>query len=95
MNKIGDFSRRTRLQNDNKKREKEINLKNLYDFFDGRKIILNGFESKIFLTRSKGSDILNTNKSKLKTLTLKQMLQRLPIALAEVKAGNNSRKFIK
>ena len=95
MNKIGDFSRRTRQQNDNKKREKEINLKNLYDFFDGRKIILNGFESKIFLTRSKGSDILNTNKSKLKTLTLKQMLQRLPIALAEVKAGNNSRKFIK
>ena len=26
----------------------------------------------------------------LKILTLKQMLQRLPIALAEVKAGNNS-----
>ena len=26
----------------------------------------------------------------LKILTLKQMLQRLPIALAQVKAGNNS-----
>ena len=26
----------------------------------------------------------------LKTLTLEQLLQRLPIALAQVKAGNNS-----
>ena len=33
----------------------------------------------------------------LKTLIPKQMLQRLPIALAQVKAGNNSelRKYIK
>ena len=27
--------------------------------------------------------------SRLKMLTLKQMLQRLPVALAQVKAGNN------
>ena len=33
----------------------------------------------------------NESKRKgLKILTLKQMLQRLPIALAQVKAGNNS-----
>ena len=31
----------------------------------------------------------------LKTLTPKKMRQRFPIALAQVKAGNNSRKFIK
>ena len=30
----------------------------------------------------------------LKVLTPKQMLQRLPIALAQVKAGNNSGSFI-
>ena len=30
----------------------------------------------------------------LKTLTLNQMLSRLPIALAQLKAGNNSKKFI-
>ena len=30
-----------------------------------------------------------------KILTPKQMLQRLPIAYAQVKAGNNSREFIK
>ena len=31
----------------------------------------------------------------LKILTPKQMIHRLQIALAKVKAGNNSRKFIK
>ena len=30
----------------------------------------------------------------LKILTPKQMLQRLPIALAQVKASNNSKKFL-
>ena len=30
----------------------------------------------------------------LKILTLKQMLQRLPIAMAQVKAGNNSKKLL-
>ena len=30
----------------------------------------------------------------LKRLTPKQMLQRLPIALAQVKAGNNSESFL-
>ena len=48
----------------------------------------------MFLTKSKGSGILNTNQSKLKILTLKQILQTLPIALAPVKAGNNSENFL-
>ena len=30
----------------------------------------------------------------LKTLTVKQMLQRLPIVLAQVKAGNNSESLL-
>ena len=41
------------------------------------------------MVKSKGAGILNPNHSKLKVLTPKQMLQRLPIALAQVKAGNN------
>ena len=56
-----------------------------------REKVLNGFKSKIFLTESKGSGILNT---KLKILTLKQMFQRLPIALAQVKAGDNSENLL-
>ena len=37
----------------------------------------------------------NETKGKgLKILTPKQMLQRLPVALAQVKAGNNSEKLL-
>ena len=32
--------------------------------------------------------------AELKTLTPKQMLQRLPIALAQIKAGNNSQSLL-
>ena len=35
-----------------------------------------------------------TNETGLKILTPKQMLQRLPIALAQVKAGNNSESLL-
>ena len=62
----------------------------MYNFFEGREKILDTFESKIFSIKSKGAGILNPNHSKFKILTHKQMFQRLPIALAQVKAGNNS-----
>ena len=52
-------------------------------------MVLNGFKSKIFLTESTGTGLLSTDNSKLKILKPKEMLQRLPIALAQVKAGNN------
>ena len=41
-------------------------------------------EAKYRATKGKGLEIL----------TLKQMLQRLPIALAQVKAGNNSESLL-
>ena len=44
----------------------------------------------MFSIKSKSSGFLNLDRSKLKILTPKQMLQRLPIALVQVKAGNNS-----
>ena len=50
---------------------------------EGREITLNAFKSGIFpikATKSKGHKIL----------TPKQMLQRLPITLAQVKVGNSS-----
>ena len=77
-----------------KKQEKEIILKNLHKFFDGTVKALEAFEGKIFLTKSKGAGFLNLDCSKLKILTPKQMLQRLPIALAQLKAGNNSESFL-
>ena len=57
-------------------------------------MVPNGFKSKIFLTKSTGTGILNTDNSKLKVLTSKQMLRRLPTALAQVKAGNNSESLL-
>ena len=84
-----NFKKHTKPRNQEKKQAKEIVLENLYNFFEGREKILDAFESKIFLTKSKGVGILNPDHSKLKVLTPKQMLQRLPITLAQVKARNN------
>ena len=69
-------------------------FKNLYNFFEGREKIIDTFESKIFSIKSKASGILNPDHSKLKILTPKQMLQRLPTALAQVKAANNSESLL-
>ena len=63
-------------------------------FFDSRQKILDAFESKIFSIKSKGLGILNPDHSKPKILSPKQILQRLPIALAQVKAGNNSESLL-
>ena len=66
----------------------------MYNFFEGRQKILDAFESKIFSIKSECSGILNTDHSKPKILSPKQMLQRLPIALARVQAGNNSESLL-
>ena len=89
-----NFRKNTKTKSQEKKQEKEIVLENLYNFFEGREKILDAFESKIFFIKSKGAGILNPNHSNLKILTHKQMLQRLPIALAQVKAGNNSESLL-
>ena len=77
-NKINNFIKNTKPQNDKKIQEKKIVKKNLHNFFEAREMVLNGFKSKIFLTKSTGTGILNNDNSKLKTLTSKQMLQQLP-----------------
>ena len=77
-----------------RKSKKKIILENLYNFFEGIERILDVFDSKMFLIKSKGAGFLNFDCSKIKILTPKQMLQRLPIALAQVKAGNNSESLL-
>ena len=66
----------------------------MYNFFEAREIVLDNFDSKIFLIKCEGTGFSNFDRSKLKILTPKQMLQRLPIALAQVKAGNNSENLL-
>ena len=77
---IMNFRKNTKPRSQEKKQEKEIVLENLYNFWEGREKILDAFVSKILLTKSKGAGILNPDHSKLKILTHKQMLQRLPMA---------------
>ena len=49
--------------------------------------MINAFKSRLFQLKS-------ATGTGLKLLTPKQMLQRLPIALAQVKAGNNSESLL-
>ena len=66
----------------------------MYAFFDGREGVLDAFESKVFPIKTKGTGFLNFDHSKLKILTPKQMLQKLPIDLAQVNADNNSENLL-
>ena len=66
----------------------------MYRFFEGREILPDGFDSKIFLIKSEGSGLLNTDQSKLKILTPKQLLQRLPIVLTQVKVDSSSKNLL-
>ena len=69
------------------------NVKNLYD--SKQKIIdLLNDNSKIRSEAIYKSKQDETKVTGLKILTSKQMIQRLPIALAQVKAGNNSESLL-
>ena len=48
------FRKKTNPRSPDKKQEKGIVLQNLYNLFEGREKILDGFESKMFLIKSKG-----------------------------------------
>ena len=89
---INEFTKETRRRNSGKKQEKKTVTKSLHNFLNAREMVLNGFKSKLFLTKSIGSDL--ADHSKFKILTPKQMLQPLPIALAKVKTGNNSENVL-
>ena len=89
-----NFRKKTKARSQEKKQQKDIVLKNLHNFCESREKTLDTFESKQFLAKSKGAGILNPDQSKLKVLTPKQMLQRLSLALAQVKAGNNSESLL-
>ena len=65
------------------------NVKNLYD---SRQKVINLLNDNA-KTRSEAIYKSKHKAKGLKILTLKQMLQRLPIALAQIKAGNNSETF--
>ena len=86
---IREFKSKTRPQNCESKKAKEDILNSAKALLEGREMVFKAFESGIFLKTEelkKGT--------RLKVLTPKQMLQRLPIALAQIKADNNSERLL-
>ena len=69
-----------------KKNKKNI-LNSAQNLFSGREIVINAFKSGLFPLKP-------TTGTGLKVLTPKQILQRAPIALAQVKADNNSKSLL-
>ena len=67
--------------------EKRNTYKKAYALYEGQKLILNTFRSAILSTKEKQG-------KGLKVLTPTQMFQRLPTALAQVKAGNTSKSLL-
>ena len=72
------------------KKAKEDVLHSAMTLLKGREMVFKALESGIFLK----TEELKKGEG-FKVLTPKQMLQRLPIALAQIKAGNNSESLLK
>ena len=90
---INDFIRKTKPRNPEKRKLRSDVLDSVTSLVNGREMILKAFQSGIFhrLEESQKGEGVN---ERLKILTPNQMLKRLPVALAQVKAGNNSESLL-
>ena len=80
----------------NKTIEQRETISNLEKFYKSREEVINFFRDYIEMLSDANYDARKneTEGKGLKILTSKQMLQRLPIALAQVKVGNNSENLL-
>ena len=76
--------------------EQKKTISNLIKFYNSREEIISFFTdyAKMLSDVNYNSKHSKTKGKALKILTHKQILQRLPIALAQVKAGNNSESLL-
>ena len=76
--------------------EQEEVINNLDEFYNSRENVINFFRGygKMTLDAGYKAKQNKTRGTGLKILTPKQMLQRLPIALLQWKAGNNSESLL-
>ena len=82
-----DFNDRSRLKTAEGENRKRNTYKSACPLYEGQELILNAFRCGIF-------PIKETKGKGLKTLTPKQKLERLPILLTQVKAGNTSKNLL-
>ena len=80
---------KTKPQDSEKRRLRADVLNSVTGLVQGREVVLTAFKSGIFQVSKKSQEGEGA-----KILTLNQMLKRLPIALAQVKAGNNSESLL-
>ena len=80
---INKLKSKMKPHNPESKKVKEDLLNSVHALLKGREIVFKAFESRIFLRPEKLKQGIG-----LKILTPNQMLQRLLIALAQIKAGN-------
>ena len=85
MAHIHDFVKNTKPKDPEQKKLKSDVLDSVRAIVKGRELMYNSFTSGIFHRLEKSQE-----GEGLKILTPNQMLKRLPIALAQLKAGNNS-----
>ena len=86
---IQNFVKNTKPQDPEQKKLKSDVLHSVRALVKGRELIYNAFRIGIFHRLEKSQ-----KGEGLKILTPNQMLKRLPIALAQIKAGNNSESLL-
>ena len=93
---VYDFTKKTRPRNLAQKRLRADVVDSVTSLVEGREMVINAFKSGIFqVSKEPQESQEGTGANKmLKILTTNQMLKRLPIALAQVKAGNNSESLL-
>ena len=69
-------------------KRKNDTINSAINLYEGRELVLDTFKSVIFPLRQK-------QRKGLKIVTPKQMLKILPVAFAQVKAGNNPENLLK
>ena len=67
----------------------KLEITSVLSLLKGRELIYKAFQSRIFQKLEESQE-----GEGLKILTPNQMLRRLPIALAQIKAGNNSESLL-
>ena len=80
-----------KIKKGKKSRERKNTLYNIETLYKSRSEAINFDDYSLMMSEAKTKTTKGTG---LKILTPKQMLQRLPIALAQVKAGNNSESLL-
>ena len=93
---IYDFTEKTKPRNPAQKKLRAEVLDSVTSLFEGREMALTAFKSGIFQVFKEPQESQEGTGAKemLKILTPNQMLKRLPVALAQVKAGNNSESLL-